>query len=184
MEEQHISNVSDNWIRDVLIKRFITYKELGEKAILQLDEDDIHKKIKDGDNSIVIIVGHLYGNMLSRFTDFLNSDGEKAWRNRDAEFEEKTVNKEQLLEMWNAGWNCLLDTMELLVDNDLHKTVTIRGEPHLVLDAVIRQVAHYAYHVGQIVYLAKTYRGEHWKSLSIPKGRSDQFNQGMNENFK
>lgn len=183
MKEKIMKNDSGNCIRNILIKRFITYKELGEKAILQLDEDDIHRKLQEGDNNISIIAGHLHGNMLSRFTDFLNSDGEKTWRNRDAEFEEKVINKGQLLQMWNEGWNCVLSTMESLNDNDLNKEVAIRGEKHLVMDAVVRQIAHYAYHVGQIVYLAKTFKGKNWQSLSIPKGRSNHFNTSMKENF-
>lgn len=183
-KKQSIKNDSGTWITDILIKRFMAYKELGEMAILQLDENDIHKKLQAEDNSIAIIVGHLQGNMLSRFTDFLKTDGEKRWRNRDAEFEEKAMSKKELLLLWNEGWNCVLSTMRSLNDNDLNKKVTIRGEEHLVMDAVVRQIAHYAYHVGQIVYLAKTVKGRSWQSLSIPKGGSDQYNKSMEEKHK
>lgn len=165
---------------EVIEKRFTTYKELGEKAIKQLEDADIYRKQHEGENNIYIIVKHMRGNMLSRFTDFLTSDGEKSWRNRDEEFKEDTGKTiEQLLKLWEEGWQCLYHTLSALTDEDLKKRVLIRSEPHLVMDALLRQVAHYAYHVGQIVYLAKDFKGIDWKPLSIPPGKSEDFNQKM-----
>lgn len=153
----------------LISKRFVSYKELGEKAIRQLDDKQIHWKREEGDNSIYIIVKHLNGNMLSRFTDFLTSDGEKSWRKRDEEFEDDQADKKHLLVLWNDGWKCVTDALNNLKEDDLQKTITLRGETNLVMDALLRQLTHYAYHVGQIVYIAKTLKGKDWKTLSIPK---------------
>lgn len=160
-------------------KRFLSYKELGEKAMLQLSDEQLHWKPDANSNSIAVIVKHMSGNMLSRFTDFLDSDGEKPWRERDAEFEESNWSKEELLEKWNLGWHCLMNALDSLKAEDLAKTVTIRSEPHSVVDALNRQLAHYPYHVGQIVYIAKALKGNDWNSLSIPKGSSQAFNDQM-----
>lgn len=171
-------------ITEIITRRFISYRELGEKAIQQLDDIQIHWKRDENDNSIFIIVKHLHGNMLSRFTDFLTSDGEKSWRKRDDEFEESKADKQQALALWNEGWDCLINTLHSLDDNDLQKTITIRGEKLTVIDALIRQVAHYASHVGQIVYIAKTIKGGDWKNLSVPKGKSQEFTNEMENKNK
>ncbi|HEY6082567.1 MAG TPA: DUF1572 family protein [Chitinophagaceae bacterium] len=152
-------------------KRFLSYKELGEKSIAQVDDQQIHWKPEENSNSITIIVKHMSGNMLSRFSDFLTTDGEKPWRERDAEFEEENCSKAQLLAVWEKGWKCLMDTLNSLQEEDLSKTVYIREEPLPVVDALNRQLAHHAYHVGQIVYIAKALKADNWHSLSIPKKR-------------
>lgn len=160
-----------------LINLFEYYQSLGEKTFAQLDDDELHLEPADDANSIAIIVNHLSGNMLSRWTNFLNEDGEKEWRNRDSEFETIIKTRDQLDEKWRSGWDCLLSTLENLKEEDLTKTVFIRNEGHLVIEAIYRQLAHYAYHIGQIVYLAKIIKGEAWQSLSIPKGKSEEYNQ-------
>lgn len=165
-------------LKDAMLKRFLMYKDLGEKAIQQLNDQEVHWKHNTEDNSICVIVKHMHGNMLSRFTDFLNSDGEKPWRRRDDEFEENAaVGKEAVLQLWNDGWNCVMNALQPLHDTDMEKTVFIRGEKHTAADAIIRQIAHYAYHTGQIIYLAKTIKGDLWKNLSIPRGKSEDFNR-------
>ena len=155
---------------------FTSYKSLGEKAIAQLKDPDLNIQRNEDSNSIAIIVKHLHGNMLSRWTDFLYSDGEKPWRNRDQEFEGVINNKEELLKLWNAGWKCLFDTLNTLKEEDLDKKVFIRHEEQTALDAINRQLAHYSYHIGQIVFLAKELKGGGWISLSIPKNKSQEFN--------
>ncbi len=157
----------------------LSYKELAEKTLAQLDDQQIHWQPAGQPNNIYIIVKHMSGNMLSRFTDFLTSDGEKPWRQRDAEFEDDApeATKAAMLELWNKGWDCLIHAIDSLQEEDLGKTVYIRTEPHTVMDALNRQLSHYPYHVGQIVYLGKIMRGEGWESLSIPVGQSSQFNE-------
>jgi hypothetical protein len=127
-------------------------------------------------NSIAIIVKHLSGNMLSRWTDFLNSDGEKTWRDRDSEFENNIKSRQELLESWNAGWDCLFNALNSIKENDWKKEIYIRNERHTVIDAINRQLAHYPYHIGQIVFIGKMVAGSKWRSLSIPKGDSQIFN--------
>jgi len=158
------------------IKQFEYYKMLGEKTFNQLQEEDLFWKYNEDSNSIGVIVNHLSGNMLSRWTDFLTSDGEKPWRNRDSEFEEVIQNKEALLLRWNEGWDCLLSTLKSLKETDLNQLVYIRNEGHTITEAINRQVAHYAYHVGQIVFIGKMCTQSHWQSLSIPKGNSQHYN--------
>ena len=159
---------------------FAQYKALGEKAMAQLNEDQLNWAPSTESNSIVLIVKHLYGNMLSRWTDFLTTDGEKEWRNRDNEFiSEKSVNWEELNWMWEDGWALMFRTLNSLTDADLDKKVKIRGEEHSVLEALQRQTAHYSYHVGQIVYIAKACKDGDWESLSIPKNKSKEFNEKM-----
>lgn len=154
-------------------KQFYTYKELGEKAIAQTDEQGIHWRYNDDSNSISIIVNHLAGNMLSRWTDLLTSDGEKPWRNRDSEFEPISVTKQALLARWNEGWQCFMKALEQLKNKDLEKTIYIRNQAHTVLEAINRQLAHYSYHIGQIVFIAKMMHTQpEWQSLSIPKKKS------------
>lgn len=157
------------------IKRFKHYKELGDKTFEQLKEEDFLYQPNAESNSIAIIIQHMYGNMLSRWTNFLTEDGEKDWRKRDAEFEATPMTREDLLSFWNEGWNCLLNTLESLQPDDLMKTVTIRTEPLLVYDAILRQLAHYPYHVGQIVYIGRMILEREWNSLSIPKGGSKSY---------
>lgn len=157
------------------IKRFRYYKELGDKTFAQLAEADLFYQPSGESNSIAVMIQHMYGNMMSRWTNFLTEDGEKEWRQRDAEFEVMQISQQDLLSFWNEGWKCLLDTLESLQPEDLTKTVTIRTEPLQVYDAILRQLAHYPYHVGQIVYLGRQIKNEQWQSLSIPKGNSAQY---------
>lgn len=158
-------------------KLFTHYKELGEKAIAQLSDEDINWRPNAASNSIAILVHHLSGNMLSRFTDFLTSDGEKPWRDRDAEFDQGYKSKEEMLEAWNGGWQKVFEAIDGSKEEDLDKVVYIRNEGQTVTDALQRQLAHYASHVGQILYIGKSLKGDGWKSLSIPKGQSRGFNQ-------
>ena len=157
-------------------KQFSQYKLLGEKAIRQIPEEKLYWQYNPGSNSIGSIVKHLWGNMRSRFTDFLTTDGEKAWRNRDAEFENDIKTREELLDKWSEGWECLFNALTLLTTEDLQRSIYIRNEKHTVMEAINRQLTHYAYHVGQIVFLGKMICAETWQSLSIPKGNSKQFN--------
>ena len=168
-----------------VIKRFTDYKLLGEKTFDQLSEAEMHFQHNKESNSIGIIIQHLHGNMVSRWTRFLTDDGEKPWRERDEEFELQVLSKEQLLRLWNEGWNVLLQTLSSLLPDDLSKTVTIRNEPHFVIDAINRQLAHYSSHVGQIILLGKWIKGEQWQTLSIPKKGSGAFNEKMmGKNYK
>lgn len=161
------------------IKRLSYYKDLGDKTLTRLNEADLHFKPNEESNSIAIIIQHTAGNMLSRWTDFLTSDGEKEWRNRDTEFEEQHLTKEQLVSYWQKGWDCCLGALQSLTEEDLLKIIYIRSEGLLVIDAINRQLAHYPYHVGQIIYLARVIKNKEWESLSIAKGASDQFNRQM-----
>lgn len=154
---------------EATIKRFKEYKELADKTFDQLNDDEMHHQPNEASNSIAIIIQHMHGNMLSRWTNFLTEDGEKDWRNRDEEFEVHNFSKEELIDLWNKGWKVFLDVMESLDENDLLKTITIRSKPLIVVDAINRQLAHYSYHVGQIVYLGRWMKDSNWKSLSIPK---------------
>jgi Protein of unknown function (DUF1572) len=161
------------------IKRITYYKTLGEQTFAQLDELYFHYQPNEESNSIAIIIQHIAGNMLSRFTNFLTEDGEKQWRQRDAEFEEQHLSKEQLVLLWQKGWDCYLGAVESLTEADLEKIITIRTEQLTVVDALNRQLAHYPYHVGQIVYIGRMIKNKTWKNLSIPKGTSQQFNEQM-----
>ena len=163
------------------IKRFKEYKRLGDKAMAQLSDDEMLKQPNEASNSIAIIIQHMHGNMVSRWTNFLTEDGEKPWRSRDAEFEKQQLSKEKLLAMWEEGWKVVLDTLQSLTADDLLKTITIRTQPLIVVDAINRQLGHYSYHVGQIVYLAKWMKENQWQSLSIPKGESSAYNQKLGQ---
>ncbi|HVT44334.1 MAG TPA: DUF1572 family protein [Thermoanaerobaculia bacterium] len=154
-------------------RSFRGLKTLAEKAIAQLGDDELHQAPDPESNSVAVLMNHISGNLLSRWTDFLSTDGEKPDRDRDGEFVDAGSSREQLLDRWAAGWKVLLDTLATLGEDDLLKTVTIRGEPHTVVLAIERQVVHYAYHAGQIVYLAKQIRSADWKNLSIPKQRPE-----------
>jgi hypothetical protein len=157
-------------------KQFEYYKMLAEKTFDQLPEEKLFWKFNNESNSIGIIVTHLSGNMLSRWTDFLNSDGEKEWRNRDAEFEDLINSKVELLSKWDNAWKCLFDSLCSLNEDDLYKIVYIRNKPHSVTEAINRQLAHYPYHIGQIVFIGKMAKNNDWDSLSIPKGKSSSYN--------
>ena len=151
------------------IKRLEYYKDLGDETFEQITEDDFNFFPAEESNSIGIIIQHMHGNMLSRWTDFLTTDGEKEWRQRDAEFEKSGLIKMQLIHLWEEGWRCVFDALNDLKPKDLKKTITIRSESLSVFDAINRQLAHYPYHVGQIIYVAKIIKNKNWKTLSIPK---------------
>ncbi|MGB8768331.1 MAG: DinB family protein [Candidatus Korobacteraceae bacterium] len=156
------------------------HKRLADAAIAQLTDEQFFAAPDLESNSVAIIVKHMAGNMRSRFTDFLTSDGEKADRNRDREFAaHANAKRDEVLNAWEQNWQLVFDTINSLQPDDLARTVTVRGEPHFVLQAINRQVAHYAYHVGQIVFLAKHWKGADWKTLSVPKGQSEQYNAEM-----
>ncbi|MES2680589.1 MAG: DUF1572 family protein [Bacteroidota bacterium] len=157
-------------------KQFEYYKLLGEKTFDQLGEEQLFFKHNDESNSIATIVKHLHGNMMSRWTDFLMSDGEKEWRQRDGEFENDLQTKSEVLKKWNEGWHCLFSAIGPLTAEDLSKTVYIRNQGHTVEEAIIRQLAHYPYHVGQIVYVGKMIADANWTSLSIPRNKSSEYN--------
>ncbi len=167
--------INDSYLESVK-KQFLYYKTLGEKAINQLEPEQLFISINDDTNSIATIVQHLSGNMLSRWTDFLTTDGEKEWRNRDSEFEETITSKEELLQVWNKGWNCFFSTLNSLQPEQLTTIIYIRNEGHTVVEAINRQLAHYPYHIGQIVFYAKMLKKNEWTSLSIPKNKSDTYN--------
>jgi uncharacterized damage-inducible protein DinB len=156
---------------------FHYYKKLGDRALAQCPDESLFTILDAESNSIAIIVKHLAGNMRSRWTDFLTSDGEKPDRQRDTEFEEPPRTRAELMELWERGWKLLFGALESLDDADLAKTITIRTEPHSVTQAINRQIAHYSYHVGQIVFLARHFAGEKWQSLTIPKKKSAEFNR-------
>ena len=153
------------------------YMALGERAIAQLDEAELSTPGPNAGNSVAVIVWHLSGNLASRFTDFLTSDGEKSWRHREEEFAARTVTREELMDKWRQGWTVLFEAVAGLTDDRLEQQVTIRGQPLAVHDALHRSLAHASYHVGQIVYLAKSLRKDEWRYLSIPPGGSAAYNQ-------
>lgn len=159
-----------------VIKQFEYYKMLGEKAIDKVPDDKLTWRSNEESNSIAIIVKHLSGNMLSRWTEFLTTDGEKSWRNRDTEFENDLSDRGAIGAAWKKGWACCLSALRSLSTSDLGKLIFIRSEGHTVIEAINRQLAHYAYHVGQIVVIAKMVSPE-WTSLTIPKGTSKQYNE-------
>jgi hypothetical protein len=168
--------LTTSYLKDSLTL-FRYYKKLAERAMEQVTDEQLYAVLDGEMNSIAIIVKHMAGNMRSRWTDFLISDGEKADRNRDSEFEKPASSRTDLMNLWENGWNCVFTALEPLSDSDMDRTVTIRGEAHSVMQAVNRQIAHYAYHCGQIVFLAKHLQAEQWKSLSVPRGKSEVFNQ-------
>lgn len=168
----------------VVLERFKSVKDLGDKTINQLLEDDIHWRLNDESNSIAVIVKHLSGNMVSRWSDFLTSDGEKSYRNRDQEFEETLLSKQEMIVIWEKGWHILFETLTDLDEQDLLKNIYIRSEKHSVIDAIERQMVHYSYHIGQIVYIGKQVKHKDWKSLSIPKGQSKEYLEYMEKKHK
>jgi hypothetical protein len=173
-------NIVSEYLR-IVIERFKSIKNLGDKTINQLSEEEIHWTYNNESNSVAIIVRHLSGNMVSRWTDFLTSDGEKDYRNRDEEFIDEISSKSELMSVWEKGWKVLIATLTSLSEQDLLKNIYIRGEGHLVIEAIERQMAHYAYHIGQIVYIGKQLKDSNWKSLSIPKGKSEEYLKEMLE---
>jgi Protein of unknown function (DUF1572) len=158
------------------IRRLKYYKDLGDKTFEQLNDADFHYQPNEESNSIAVIIQHMAGNMLSRWTNFLTEDGEKEWRLRDDEFGIHSFNKQQLLERWEKGWDCFFNAIGPLTKKDLKKTIYIRKEPLTVIDAINRQLAHYPYHVGQIIYIGKIIKNEDWKNLSVAKGQSQLYN--------
>jgi len=160
-----------------IIKQFQYYKSLGDKTFRQLSKDDIHWQYNEDSNNIAIVVKHIVGNMLSRWTNFLTEDGEKTWRHRNDEFVDTYATKEDMLASWENGWQCLFDAVEPLTENDLEHIIYIRNLGHTVTEAINRQLVHYAYHIGQIVFLGKMINGNEWESLSIPKGESIAYNK-------
>ena len=173
--------LAKHYLEDAVLN-FRGYKKLAEKAFEQANDEEFFRAIDEEANSIAVIVKHMVGNMLSRWTDFLTSDGEKPDRNRDMEFviTAETTRVEMIAE-WERGWNCVFNAVESLQPEDLMKTVLIRGEAHTVVNAISRQMTHYGYHVGQIVFLAKHFKSTGWKSLSIPRNRSAEFNSYLTE---
>lgn len=167
---------------DSIKKRFLYYKNLGDKTFEQLTNEQIFWQYNEESNSIATIVKHISGNMISRWTNFLTEDGEKSWRNRDSEFENILDNKADVIELWENGWRIFLNALSEVNEENLESTIYIRGEAHSVLDAVNRQLAHYPYHIGQIIYIAKMLKNNDWKTLSIARNKSEDFNQTMLEN--
>ena len=172
--------IINNYLSDA-IKSFRNYKRMAEKAMAQVREEEFFRAIDAESNSIALIVKHIAGNQRSRWRDFLTSDGEKEDRRRDTEFEIMDETRESLMQIWEQSWQTLFDAIEPLQAEDFSKTVSIRGEPHTICEAINRQMTHYAYHVGQITFLAKHFRATDWQTLSVPRGRSDEFNQFLAE---
>ncbi len=158
-------------------KQFAYYKMLGEKTIEQVPDDKLFWKYNEESNSIAMIVKHITGNMLSRWTDFMTTDGEKEWRHRETEFDDSLKTKAEVMERWEKGWACLSAAIDPLTSEDLNKTIYIRNMGHSVTEAINRQLAHYPYHIGQMVFIGKMIQDEDWKSLSIPRGKSKAYNQ-------
>ncbi|MCV9931907.1 DUF1572 domain-containing protein [Flavobacterium sp. LS1R47] len=168
-------NASESYLESIK-KQFLYYKTLGEKAIAQLEPEQLFVTVNEDTNSIATIVKHISGNMLSRWTDFLTTDGEKEWRNRDDEFENDIQSKDEVITAWEKGWKCLFDALNSLQPNQLSDIIYIRNEGHTVIEAINRQLAHYPYHVGQIVFYAKQLKNSSWQSLSIPRKESNSYN--------
>ncbi|HEY6803901.1 MAG TPA: DUF1572 family protein [Pyrinomonadaceae bacterium] len=172
---------AEDYLKDAL-SSFRAYKKLADKAIEQAQDHEFFIALDEESNSIAVVMKHMAGNMISRWTDFLTTDGEKPDRHRDLEFViADNTSRADVLAYWERGWQCVFAAVEPLTPADFEKTVTIRGEVHTIVQAINRQMAHYAYHVGQIVFLAKHFRSAEWKSLSIPRNKSAQFNQFLNE---
>lgn len=170
-------------MKTLFIKRFLYYKELGDKTFAQLSEEEMFWQYNEESNSVAVIVKHIAGNMLSRWTNFLHEDGEKDWRNRDSEFVNTFKAKAEVLEYWEKGWKCLFEALEQISEENINSDIYIRGEKHSVLDAVLRQLAHYPYHIGQIVYIAKMLKNDDWKTLSVARNKSADFNKEMFSKF-
>ena len=171
-----LEDIISNYHKDA-VQTFRNYKKLAERAIEQVSDDEFFAAIDAEANSIAVVVKHIAGNSISRWSDFLTTDGEKPDRDRDSEFEIEKESRESLMAFWERGWQTLFDNLEPLTVDDFSRTITIRGQQHTVVEAINRQLTHYAYHVGQVVLLAKHFRSSDWKTLSVPKNRSADFNQ-------
>lgn len=177
-----MEETSDTLIDDFVestIRTLTKNKEWAEQAIAQLDERQLRTSLDPETNSIFVIMKHIAGNLLSRWTDFLTTDGEKEWRNRDDEFVDTFANKDEALEYWNQGWSCLIESLQSLRQEDFYKTVTIRGEAHSIPLAIQRSITHTIYHVGQIMMIARILAGENWQVITIPRGKSTQYNSDV-----
>lgn len=172
--------IIENYLKDA-IESFRSYKKMAEKAMVQVSDEEFFHATHAEANSIAVIVKHIAGNQKSRWTNFLTSDGEKDDRKRDTEFEMMDETRESLMQFWETGWQTLFEAIEPLTATDFSKTIPIRGEAHTICEALNRQMTHYAYHIGQIVLLAKHFSSSDWKTLSVPRGRSAQFNQFLAE---
>jgi hypothetical protein len=170
-----METINANYLKSVK-NLFQYYKGLGDKAFAQINDEDINWAFNAQSNSIAVIVKHMAGNSLSRWTDFLNSDGEKDWRDRDNEFEGTLANKAAMITLWNKGWDCLFNAINPLQGDDLMRIIYIRNEGHTVVEAINRQLAHLASHVGQIIFIAKMITGPNWQTPTIAKGQSKAFN--------
>lgn len=170
-----MASIGKEYINTVT-RRLKYYKDLGDKTFEQLSESDFHYQPNAASNSIAIIIQHMHGNMMSRWTNFMTEDGEKEWRQRDEEFEMYNYDRRKLINLWEEGWKCFFDALGSLNKKDLRKKIHIRQEPLTVMDAINRQLAHYPYHIGQIVYIGRMIKIETWKNLSIPKGQSIVYN--------
>ena len=168
--------INEHYLESVK-KQFLYYKTLGEKAMEQIQPEQLFVSVNEDTNSIATIVKHLSGNMLSRWTDFLTTDGEKEWRNRDGEFENNLQTKEAVMTLWDKGWNCFFDALDSIQPEQLSTIIYIRNEGHTVVEAINRQLAHYPYHIGQIVFYVKQLKTSEWESLSIPKNKSNSYNE-------
>ena len=173
-------NLSSHYLEEIR-RQLHGYKRLADGALTQISEEEFFRELDPEANSIAIVVKHMAGNMRSRFTDFLTTDGEKPDRNRDQEFEVGMADRAAFLKAWEQGWKAVSDTVDALKPEDVERMVTIRSEPLSVLQALNRALAHLAYHVGQIVYLAKYFRSEKWTTLSVPRGKTEEFNTKMRE---
>lgn len=181
MLTMNYSSIGQHYLDDAL-QTFRDYKKLAERAFAQISDEDFFRTIDGESNSIAVNIKHMAGNMLSRWTDFLTTDGEKPERNRDMEFVMlPETTKEDMLSYWDRGWQCAFEAIEPLTPDDLMRTVRIREQDHTVVQAINRQIAHYAYHVGQIVYLAKHFKSAEWQSLSVPKNKSAEFNAKLQQ---
>jgi hypothetical protein len=177
-------SINQHYLDDAL-STFRDYKKLAERAFAQTSDEDFFRTIDEESNSIAVNMKHMAGNMISRWTDFLTTDGEKPERNRDVEFVMLPgTTKDEMLAYWEKGWKCVFDAVEPLTPDDLMRTVRIRGEDHTVVQAINRQLAHYAYHTGQIVYLAKHFKSSTWQSLSVPKNKSAKFNAELQNRLR
>lgn len=171
-------NFSKHYLQNIR-REFKRYQSLGDRCFKQLNEPDIHWHANDENTSIAIIVKHMVGNMLSRWTNFLTEDGEKSWRQRDNEFKDPYASLSEMIEAWEKGWECVFSALDMIDDSNFEEKVRIRDEEHTIPEALNRQLAHYAYHTGQIVWIAKNIRGAAWESLTIPKGKSEDYNRSM-----
>ncbi|HKR58395.1 MAG TPA: DUF1572 family protein [Pyrinomonadaceae bacterium] len=179
-----MSDITQHYLDDTLAS-FRAYKKLADKALAQLQDEEYFIALDEESNSIAVIMKHMAGNMISRWTDFLTTDGEKPDRNRDMEFViEPKTSKAELLAYWERGWNCVNNALAQLQTADFDRQVLIRGEPHTIVQAINRQMTHYAYHIGQLVFLAKHFRSSNWQSLSIPRNRSAGFNEYLEKKLQ